>query len=188
MGVIRSIPQLALRAEPDTTLVAFGAADPARFDVYAVADELWRRGWYVDRQGPPPSLHCTVNAVHDGLIPAFAADLRAAVEQVEAAAATGEVGAHGRRTAPVSALPSRLDGDQVGSEPTPGRGPAGFVQTGVTQSIHSSLGLAGLTLTFSRWPGWHLARCNCITISWRVTGIGTPLGIITISSSWTTGL
>ncbi len=95
VGVIRSIPQLALRAEPDTTLVAFGAADPARFDVYAVADELWRRGWYVDRQGPPPSLHCTVNAVHDGLIPAFAADLRAAVEQVEAAAATGEVGAYG---------------------------------------------------------------------------------------------
>jgi len=40
------------------------------------ADALWRRGWYVDRQGPPPSLHCTVSAVHDGKISEFVGDLR----------------------------------------------------------------------------------------------------------------
>ena len=31
-------------------LLAFGAADPDQLDVFAVADALWRRGWYVDRQ------------------------------------------------------------------------------------------------------------------------------------------
>ena len=61
---IAGLDELVLRAEPDTTLLAFGAADPEALDVFAVADALWRRGWYVDRQGPPPSLHCTVNAVH----------------------------------------------------------------------------------------------------------------------------
>ena len=67
-------------------IVAFGAADPGRLDVFALADELWRRGWYVDRQQPPDSLHCTVNAVHDGLIPEFVAELHAAIDTIVDAA------------------------------------------------------------------------------------------------------
>ena len=76
-------------------IVAFGAADPERLDVFAVADELWRRGWYVDRQQPPDSLHCTVNAVHDGLIPSFVAELHGAIDDVLATAAAGTVGSYG---------------------------------------------------------------------------------------------
>ncbi|MBA3288712.1 MAG: hypothetical protein H0U21_11940 [Acidimicrobiia bacterium] len=57
-------------------LVAFGAADDTRLDIFAVADALWRQGWYLDRQSPPPSLHCTVNAVHDGRIDDFLARAR----------------------------------------------------------------------------------------------------------------
>ena len=94
-AAIRATPQLQLRAEPDTTLIAIGATDPTALDVYAVADALWRRGWYVDRQGPPPSLHCTVNAVHDGRIEAFVADLHASIAEVEASSAGGEQGAYG---------------------------------------------------------------------------------------------
>ncbi len=94
-AVIGATPELRLRAQPDTTLLAFGAADPATLDVYALADALWRRGWYIDRQGPPPSLHCTVNAVHDGKIATFAADLRAAIDEVKAAGAAGAQGAYG---------------------------------------------------------------------------------------------
>ena len=79
----RPIAGLSLLAEPDATLfVAFTADDPDRLDVFAVADALWRRGWYVDQQGPPASLHCTVNAVHDGKIDEFLADLRASVAEV----------------------------------------------------------------------------------------------------------
>lgn len=94
-AAIRSMPELALRAEPESTLLAFGAADPDVLDVFAVADELWRRGWYVDRQGPPASLHCTVNAIHEGKIDSFVGDLRAAVAMVLAASSTGEQGAYG---------------------------------------------------------------------------------------------
>lgn len=92
---IATIPELALRARPHTTLLAIGAADPSVLDVFAVADALRRRGWYVDRQVPPPSLHLTVNAVHDGLIDGFAGDLRAAVEEVLASGHRGGSGAYG---------------------------------------------------------------------------------------------
>ena len=93
-GVV-SIPELTLRAQPEATLLAFGATDSEHLDVYAVADALWRRGWYLDRQGPPPSLHCTVNAVHDGKIDAFVADLRSSVHEVLSAHAAGDQGAYG---------------------------------------------------------------------------------------------
>lgn len=92
---VEATPELALRARPEATLLAFGATDPERLDVFAVADALWRRGWYVDRQGPPPSLHCTVNAVHDGKIPSFVDDLRASIDEVLAASASGDQGAYG---------------------------------------------------------------------------------------------
>lgn len=78
---IGAIPSLRLVTRPDATLVSFTAADPGALSTDAVADALWRRGWYVDRQGPPPSLHCTVNAVHEGRIGDFAAALRESVEE-----------------------------------------------------------------------------------------------------------
>jgi glutamate/tyrosine decarboxylase-like PLP-dependent enzyme len=92
---IHARPELVLRAEPEVTLLAFGAAEPDRLDIFAVADALWRRGWYLDRQGPPDSLHCTVNALHEGRIPALLTDLDAALEEVADSQAEGIRGAYG---------------------------------------------------------------------------------------------
>src|SRR4051794_13958527 len=95
---IRERPELVLRAYPDTMLVAFGAADAESFPIFAVADELWHRGWYVDKQGPPESLHLTVNAIHDGKIEAFLEALDASVATIGAAAtapAGSSMGAYG---------------------------------------------------------------------------------------------
>ena len=92
---IAAHPDLRLLAVPDTMLLSFVAADPEALDVFAVADALWRRGWYVDRQGPPSSLHCTVNAVHAGRIDAFVADLHESIDEVKAAHAAGQQGAYG---------------------------------------------------------------------------------------------
>ena len=93
---VRARPALQLRADPATSLVTFGAADPDALDIYAVADGLWARGWYVDKQGPPPSLHLTVNAVHDGgKIGEFLGDLDAAIADVVGTASTGVLGAYG---------------------------------------------------------------------------------------------
>ena len=89
---IEKIDGLHLRAYPDSTLLSFGAQN---FDVFAVADELAKTGWYVDRQAPPDSLHCTVNAVHHHVIEEFIVDLRHAVAKVQDAGSTGSVGAYG---------------------------------------------------------------------------------------------
>jgi glutamate/tyrosine decarboxylase-like PLP-dependent enzyme len=89
---IQSIDGLDLRATPDSTLLSFGAQG---FDVFAVADELALHGWYVDRQAPPDSLHCTVNAVHHRVIEEFIVDLSHAVTKVRDAGSTGTVGAYG---------------------------------------------------------------------------------------------
>jgi sphinganine-1-phosphate aldolase len=84
---IESIAGLVVRGTPEATLVAFGAevdsAGTPSCDIFAVADQLWKEsGWYLDRQMPPDSLHCTVNAVHAGTVDAFVTDLRNTVELV----------------------------------------------------------------------------------------------------------
>ena len=92
---IAAHPQLILRAYPDSTLICFGAADPTALNVFAVADELRTRGWYVDRQSPPDSLHCTINAIHHDKIDAFIVDLDASIDAVLGARLSGDVGSYG---------------------------------------------------------------------------------------------
>jgi glutamate/tyrosine decarboxylase-like PLP-dependent enzyme len=97
---IEQFPELQLRARPDSTLLSFGARDThdessPMFDIYAVADLLAQRGWYVDKQSPPASLHCTVNAVHGAVIDEFLIDLRWAVDEVVTNDSRGERGSYG---------------------------------------------------------------------------------------------
>jgi sphinganine-1-phosphate aldolase len=98
IDAIRAVPGLVVRGEPEVTLVAFGSDDDA-LEIYAVADALRQRGWYVDRQEPPPSLHATVNAVHAGVMGQFIEDLEAAVAEVRAGGrdveGQGDQGAYG---------------------------------------------------------------------------------------------
>jgi glutamate/tyrosine decarboxylase-like PLP-dependent enzyme len=94
-SIIRDSSDLVLRAEPESTLLCFGAQEPRTLNVFAVADELSKLGWYVDRQSPPDSLHCTVNAIHHDKIDWFAKDLRNSVETVLSQRSTGKLGAYG---------------------------------------------------------------------------------------------
>lgn len=89
---LRTIPGVRVLVEPEATLLTFTMDDA---DTFAVGDALYRRGWMVDQQKPPPSLHCTVNAVHVPVIPEFLTALRASVDEVRAAKATGKQKAYG---------------------------------------------------------------------------------------------
>lgn len=93
--IIRDSEHLVLRAEPESTLICFGARDAKLLNVFTVADELSKRGWYVDRQTPPDSLHCTVNAIHHDKIQWFTNDLLTSVKTVLSHCSTGSVGAYG---------------------------------------------------------------------------------------------
>ncbi|MDA3003679.1 MAG: aminotransferase class V-fold PLP-dependent enzyme [Actinomycetota bacterium] len=92
---VRNSRDLVLRAEPESTLLCFGARDPSALNVFAVADELSKRGWYVDRQTPPDSLHCTVNAIHHDKIDWFARDLHESVAIALGQQSSGSVGTYG---------------------------------------------------------------------------------------------
>jgi glutamate/tyrosine decarboxylase-like PLP-dependent enzyme len=88
---LRAIPGVRLLAEPDATLLAFTCDDA---DVGAVGDALAKRGWMVDQQKPPPSLHCTVNAVHADVIPEFLGALRAVLDAVRGGGLRAEPAAY----------------------------------------------------------------------------------------------
>lgn len=89
---VRALPGVSILSNPDATLAAFTFAD---LDAFAVGAALWRRGWYVDQQQPPPSLHCTVNAVHATTIPAFLSALQEAMTEVRETAAHAPQKAYG---------------------------------------------------------------------------------------------
>lgn len=92
---IRNTTELVVRAEPDSTLLCFGAKDRAALNVFTVADELSKRGWYVDRQTPPDSLHCTVNAIHHDKIDLFTRDLHECIAIAITGQSSGSVGTYG---------------------------------------------------------------------------------------------
>ena len=81
---VRAVPGLRVLGEPEAHVVAIAAADGA-IDVFALGDALQQRGWFLDRQGPPDSLHATVSAGNAAVIDDFLADLRACVDEVGAA-------------------------------------------------------------------------------------------------------
>ncbi|TRZ74183.1 MAG: aspartate aminotransferase family protein [Actinobacteria bacterium] len=87
--------ELSLLAFPDALLLSFTAHDPSRLNIFAVANEMWKRGWYIDRQQPPQSLHCTVNAIHESNIEEMINDLDASILIALASGQSGDAGAYG---------------------------------------------------------------------------------------------
>ncbi len=65
---------------PDATIFAF---TNDQLDVYAVADQMQARGWYIDRQQKPTSLHLMVTPAHTTIIPQFLKDMKDSVEYVK---------------------------------------------------------------------------------------------------------
>jgi sphinganine-1-phosphate aldolase len=63
---------LEIVGTPEATIFGFSGKD---VDVYAVADQLQLRGWYVDRQQKPICLHLMITPAHTNHIDAFLKDL-----------------------------------------------------------------------------------------------------------------
>jgi sphinganine-1-phosphate aldolase len=88
VDALAAIPELVVLGEPEVTLCAIaGARDDV--DAFALGDALSGRGWHLDRQAPPDSLHASCAPVHDTgtVLDDFLADLRAALVDIGAARA-----------------------------------------------------------------------------------------------------
>lgn len=81
---VRSIDGLTVLGDPDAHLLATasdpGAAVPV--DVFALGDALASRGWLLDRQRPPDSLHATVSAGNAAVVDDYLRHLRTSVDEV----------------------------------------------------------------------------------------------------------
>jgi glutamate/tyrosine decarboxylase-like PLP-dependent enzyme len=70
-GVAR-IDGLEVLGDPVMSVLSIGARE---LDIYEVGDALSERGWHLDRQQHPASLHLTVNRAHVPAVASFLADL-----------------------------------------------------------------------------------------------------------------
>lgn len=78
---IDSVSGVEVLGDPHATLLSYGAnADDV--GLYAVGDQLEDRGWSVDRQQHPASIHCTVTSNHLDIIDDYVRDLAQAVAYV----------------------------------------------------------------------------------------------------------
>ncbi|MEN2993201.1 MAG: aminotransferase class V-fold PLP-dependent enzyme [Bacteroidia bacterium] len=80
-AALTEIPALYLVGKPVATIVALAAHPP--LNIYEIADELAQRGWFLDRQQNPPSIHLTITAAHATVMDAFIEDLRAVVAKLQ---------------------------------------------------------------------------------------------------------
>lgn len=98
---LRAIPDVQVFGEPHATLVSWGAKLDARdggVNLFAVADRLQAKGWSIDRQQNPASIHCTVTSNHDTVIDDYLRDVREATAYVRAnpnIAASGNAAMYG---------------------------------------------------------------------------------------------
>lgn len=80
-GIV-AIEDISILGEPAMSILAIGSAS---LNVYEIGDELTMRGWHLDRQQFPPSLHLTVTPAHAQVADLFLYDLGQAVNQVKKA-------------------------------------------------------------------------------------------------------
>jgi len=80
---VRAIDGLDVVGEPEAQLLAITADHEwtDRLDIFAVGDALASRGWYLDRQHRPDSLHATVSAGNAPVADDFLTDIAASVAE-----------------------------------------------------------------------------------------------------------
>jgi len=91
---------LTLLGKSDSTIVAYAAVGA---DVYALADRMEARGWTIDRQQRPASIHLTVTANHSAIVDDYLRDLREALAEVRANPKLAKTG-----TAPMYGMAAKL--------------------------------------------------------------------------------
>ncbi len=76
---VEAINGIEILGDPAMSILAIGSD---RLNIYEIGDELAEKGWYLDRQHLPPSLHLTVTHTHAWVAEQFLDDLEEAVARV----------------------------------------------------------------------------------------------------------
>jgi sphinganine-1-phosphate aldolase len=77
---VRQIPGVRILGEPVMSILAIGEAKEDAPNLFVIGDEMEKRGWRMDRQQNPTSLHLTISPAHDAIAPKFLDDLAECVK------------------------------------------------------------------------------------------------------------
>ena len=77
---IAVLPDVRVLGNPDMSVLSIGSD---KWDVYQIGDELTARGWHLDRQQFPPTLHMTIVPAHALVADQFLTDLKEAIAAVK---------------------------------------------------------------------------------------------------------
>lgn len=94
---INSIDGLEVLGDPPVGVFAYRTTTK-KLSIYAVADAMTARGWHIDRQQKPASIHLMINPGHAEIADQYLEDLRESVAAVRAnpkAAVSGSAPAYG---------------------------------------------------------------------------------------------
>jgi sphinganine-1-phosphate aldolase len=78
---IRSIPELALVGAPHLAVLSFTSA-VEQVDIFAVANELSARGWYMSKLAEPAGIHQIVNLAHELVVDRYFEEIESAIRKV----------------------------------------------------------------------------------------------------------
>ncbi len=70
---------LEVWGRPQLSILSYGSR---KFDIFAVAEHMTERGWFVGRLVDPPGIHLMLNLTHEPAVDAYLADLAWAVDVV----------------------------------------------------------------------------------------------------------
>jgi glutamate/tyrosine decarboxylase-like PLP-dependent enzyme len=80
VSAINALPGLQVISDPDMSILAFTSENN---DIFSIADLMEEKGWHMDRQQFPDSLHLTISWGNIKVIDEFILDLREVMNQTE---------------------------------------------------------------------------------------------------------
>lgn len=95
---IGKIDGLQIYGKPEMSVFSFGSDT---VNIFAVADAMEARGWHIDRQHQPSSMHLMITPAHAPIVEQYLADLRSCVDIVRqnpGLAQQGQAAAYGLMT------------------------------------------------------------------------------------------
>jgi glutamate/tyrosine decarboxylase-like PLP-dependent enzyme len=142
---INSIPGLNVISNPDMSLISFTCEN---HDIFIIADMMEEKGWHLDRQQFPDSLHLTISRGNVETVDQFINDLKEVMSQTEKLQSEGKTNKFTVRAAKVASrilpgktigkLAARLSGKENNTEGSykPPRQAAMYGITGSLKSRH----------------------------------------------------
>ncbi len=76
---INQIPELKILGNPNMSVFSYTSDS---LDIYGIGEEMTKRGWSLDRQQLPSSLHMMVTPAHEKVADKFLEDLKASVQSM----------------------------------------------------------------------------------------------------------